>query len=167
MFAILVCDLWQRWILFIRSFVFYFPHGLWRHVMKVFCAQPFLASPHFEHFGSKRSCSERQSNLGMSEDITDHQLTVPSNAKSQHSWGVGWGEAGVVFNSSLIPFGNLGHLTWVRLQQPQEQHCPFVPVRAVVLCVQTMVWLPVFGICNLHTAADACDDAQGLYEHYY
>ena len=62
--------------------------------MKVFCAQSFLASLCFEYFGSSlvpKSCSEWQSDLGMSEDVTDHQLTVPSSAKSQHSWGVGGG----------------------------------------------------------------------------
>ena len=35
--------------------------------------------------------------------------------------------------------GNLGHLTWTRLQQLQEQCNPIVPVCAVFLCVQTMV----------------------------
>ena len=32
-----------------------------------------------------------------------------------------------------------------KAQQPQEQRCPFLPVCAVFSCVQTMVWLPVFG----------------------
>ena len=38
-----------------------------------------------------------------------------------------------------------------RLQQPQEQHYPFLPVWAVFLCVQTVVWLPMFGIFNMCT----------------
>ena len=33
--------------------------------------------------------------------------------------------------------GNLGHLTWVRLQQPQEQRYPFLTVCVLFLCVQT------------------------------
>ena len=33
-------------------------------------------------------------------------------------------------------------------------------------CVQTMVWLPVFGIFNVRTDADACADfTRGLYGH--
>ena len=45
--------------------------------------------------------------------------------------------------------------TRVRLQQLQEQHCLFLPVHGVFLCVQTMVWLPVFGIFNVCTGFDA------------
>ena len=52
--------------------------------------------------------------------------------------------------------GNLGCLTWVRLQQPQEQCCPFLPMCAVVLFIQTVVWLPLFGIFNACTDADTC-----------
>ena len=33
-----------------------------------------------------------------------------------------------------------------RLQQPQQQCYPFLPMCAVFSCVQTMVWFPVFGI---------------------
>ena len=42
-------------------------------------------------------------------------------------------------------------------QQQQEQRYPFLPVSAVLLGVQKMVWLPVFGILNVRTDADACD----------
>ena len=52
-----------------------------------------------------------------------------------------------------------------KLQQPQEQRYPFLSVRAVFSCVQTMVWLPVFGIFNMHTDVDACDCSPGMYGH--
>ena len=43
-----------------------------------------------------------------------------------------------------------------KAEQPQEQHYPFLSLCAVGFIVQTMVWLPVFGIFNVHTD-DACD----------
>ena len=52
--------------------------------------------------------------------------------------------------------GNLGCLTWIRLQQSVEQYYPFLTVRAVFSCVQTKVWLPMFGIFNVHTDVTAC-----------
>ena len=42
---------------------------------------------------------------------------------------------------------------------------PFLSVCAVFSCVQTVVWLPVFGIVNVHTDVDACYCALGLYVH--
>ena len=63
---------------------------------------------------------------------------------------------------SLSLAGNSGRLTWVRLQQPQEQCYPFLSVCAVFLCVQTIVWLPVFGIFNVCTDVESCDYARGL-----
>ena len=33
---------------------------------------------------------------------------------------------------------------------------------SVFSCVQTTVWLPVFGISNVHTGADACDYTRGM-----
>ena len=36
---------------------------------------------------------------------------------------------------------------------------------AVFLCVQTMVWLPVFGIVNMCMDVDACTCTLGLYGH--
>ena len=59
--------------------------------------------------------------------------------------------------------GNSDRLTWVRLQQPQEQRYPFLTVRAVFSCVQTMVLLPVLGIFNVRTDVKACDCTRGLY----
>ena len=48
-------------------------------------------------------------------------------------------------------------------QQPQEQRYPFLSVCAVFSYVRTMVWLPVFGICNVHV--DAYDCMRVLYGH--
>ena len=49
----------------------------------------------------------------------------------------------------------------IRHTSLQEQRYPFLSVCAVFLSDQTMVWLPVFGIFNVHTDVDACDCAQG------
>ena len=65
------------------------------------------------------------------------------------------------FKNHLSLVVNLGCLTWVRLQQPQEQCYPFLSLCAVLLCVQTIVWLIVFGIFNVHTESDASDFTQG------
>ena len=61
--------------------------------------------------------------------------------------------------------GNSSHLTWVRLQQPQEQRYPLLTVRAVFSRVQTKIWLPVLGIFNVRTDANARDCTQELYGH--
>ena len=61
---------------------------------------------------------------------------------------------------------NSGHLTWVRLQQPQEQHYPFLPVCATIyFCVsnQWYYWMSVFGIFNVHSHVDACNCTWKLY----
>ena len=58
--------------------------------------------------------------------------------------------------SSALRFnlaGNPGGLTWVRLQQRQDQRYPFPTVRAVFSSVQTMAWLPVLWTFNVHTEA--------------
>ena len=52
-----------------------------------------------------------------------------------------------------------------KAQQPQEGRYPFLSVCAVFSCVQTMVWLPVFGIFNMCIDADAFDCTQRLYGH--
>ena len=60
--------------------------------------------------------------------------------------------------------GNLGHLTWVSLQQSQEQRYLFITVPVVFLCVKAKVCRPVLGIFNLHTygmhgiASEGCVD---------
>ena len=51
---------------------------------------------------------------------------------------------------------------WVALQE-QEQHYSFLSVCAVFLCVQTTVWLPVFGTFNVCTEISACECTRGLY----
>ena len=62
--------------------------------------------------------------------------------------------------------GNSDRFTWlINTQQPQEQRYPFLSVCAVFPCVRTVVWLPVFGIFNVHTDVDACDCTRGLYGH--
>ena len=68
------------------------------------------------------------------------------------------------FYCLLYPFaGNAGRLTFVRLQQPQEQCYPFLPVHAVFSCFRTMVWLPVLGIFIVRTDVSACDCTWVLY----
>ena len=60
------------------------------------------------------------------------------------------------FSLHLSLAGNSGCLTWVRLQQPQEQRYPFLTVRAVFSCVPRKVWLPMLGIFNVRTDVNAC-----------
>ena len=62
--------------------------------------------------------------------------------------------------------GNSDRLTWVRLQQPQEQRYPFLTVRAVFSWVQTKVWLQMLGTFNVLTDVNACDCTRGLYGHH-
>ena len=45
------------------------------------------------------------------------------------------------------------------------QRYPLLSVCAVFPCVQTMVWLPVFGIVNVRTDVDTYDCTRGLYGH--
>ena len=56
-------------------------------------------------------------------------------------------------------------ITWVRLQQLQEQCYPFLPMCAVFLCVQTVLWLPVFGNFNVRTEIVVYNYTWGLYGH--
>ena len=49
----------------------------------------------------------------------------------------------------FVPCGKFGSPYLGKAQQPQEQLYPFLSVCAVFSCVQTMVWLPVFGIFNV------------------
>ena len=56
----------------------------------------------------------------------------------------------------------MDHLTWIRLQQPQEQRRPFLPICAVFVCVSdTVVFLLVFGIFTVCTDFGACSNTQG------
>ena len=68
------------------------------------------------------------------------------------------------FHLSLA--GNVGHLTWLRRQQPQEQHYPFLSVCAEFLCIQTIIWMPVLQILNMHANADAGDCTQTVQTPY-
>ena len=56
--------------------------------------------------------------------------------------------------------------TWVRLQQPREQHYLFLPVSAGFLWVQTMVWSQCLRFFYVRTDVDACDCTWGLYKHH-
>ena len=71
---------------------------------------------------------------------------------------IGYSTSGFVPCGKCRKFGSpyLG-----KAQQPQEQRYPFPSVCAVFPSVQTMLWLPVFGICNVRTDADACDCTRG------
>ena len=83
----------------------------------------------------------------------------------------------IFYSTSLSLVGNLGGLTQVRHSSckrntthsyqcvQQKQHYPFLSVCAVSACVQTIVWLPVFGIFNVCTDTDTCDYTHGLYRH--
>ena len=62
----------------------------------------------------------------------------------------------------IVPCGKFGSPYPGKAQQPREQRYLFLPVCAVISCVQTMVWLPVFGIVNVRKGVtDACDTAHG------
>ena len=61
--------------------------------------------------------------------------------------------------------GKFGSPYMGKAQQLQEQRYPFLSVCAVFPCVQTMIWLPVFGFFNVRTDGDACDCTRGLYGH--
>ena len=65
----------------------------------------------------------------------------------------------------IVPCGKFGLSYPGMAQQPQKQRYPLLSVCAVFPCVQTMVWLPAFGIFNMDTDADACDCTRGLYGH--
>ena len=60
--------------------------------------------------------------------------------------------AGLVSSTSLSIVKDSGHLTWVMLQQPQEQHCPFLLACAVFLGLASSFW-----IVNVHDDVDVYD----------
>ena len=64
----------------------------------------------------------------------------------------------------MVTCGKFGSLYTGKAQQPQDQHLLSLSVCAVLPCVQTMVRLPVFGICKVHTDADACNCTQGAVQ---
>ena len=68
------------------------------------------------------------------------------------------------FSTSLPLAGNSGLLYPDKAQQPQEQLYPFLPVNAVVSCVQITVRLPVVGVFNVSTGVDVWDCTQGFMD---
>ena len=65
----------------------------------------------------------------------------------------------------IVPCGKFGSPYLGMEQQPQEQRYPFLSVCVVFWCVQTVVWLPVFGTFNVRTEVVANDCTRGLYGH--
>ena len=65
----------------------------------------------------------------------------------------------------IIPCGKSGSPYPGKSQQPQEHRYPFLSVCGVFSCIQTMIWLPMFGIFNVRSDADACDCTRGLCGH--
>ena len=71
----------------------------------------------------------------------------------------------IIFKYLIDPFGKFGSPSPDKAEQWPEQRYSFLPMCAVFFCVQTMLWLPVFAIFNVHTDVDACDFTRGLYGH--
>ena len=61
----------------------------------------------------------------------------------------------IIFKYFIVPYEEFGLPYLDKAQQPQEHRYPFLPVCAVFLHVKTIVWLPVFGILNVHTDVNA------------
>ena len=59
----------------------------------------------------------------------------------------------------------MGCLIWIMLLQPQVQHYLFLSVCAVFSWIQTVVWLPAFGIFNVCMHVDTRNCTHGLYGH--
>ena len=66
--------------------------------------------------------------------------------------------------TSLSLAGNSCHLTWVR-HSSHKSSATHSYQCVQYFCVQTMVWLPMFGIFNTRTDVPACNCTQGLYGH--
>ena len=52
-----------------------------------------------------------------------------------------------------------------KAQQPQAQRYPFLSMCVIFSCLQTVVWLSVFGICKVRTELDVCDCTPEMYGH--
>ena len=74
---------------------------------------------------------------------------------------------GRLSQTSLSLAENSGCLTWVRHSscQSSSTHSYQCSV-AAFSCVQTVVRLPLFGICNVRSDVDACDYTRELYGHH-
>ena len=103
---------------------------------------------------------------------TDHyQFNIHQNSIVRHSVWLQYsylvcfcgGFSGVlffVFSISLSLVKNWGNLTWVR-HSSCKSSTTHSHKGVVFLCVQIMVWLPVFGIFSACMHGDACNCTQG------
>ena len=87
--------------------------------------------------------------IASATDICHHQWTCSINFYTDF------------FQYFFVPCRKFGLPYLGKAQKPQEQRYPFLSVCVVFSCVQTMVWLPVFGIFNMLTDVDACDCTRG------
>ena len=82
-------------------------------------------------------------------------------------WGGGGG--GFLQFYFIVPYGKSGSPYADKIALPltvDARAALPIPVSVCGISVyQTMVWLPVFGICNVRTAVDACNCTRGLYGH--
>ena len=68
----------------------------------------------------------------------------------------------------IQPLGKFGLLSLVKRTAATRAALPFpTSVCSISLCVQTVVWLPGFGVFNVQTDVDACDCTQWLHKHHY
>ena len=140
------------------------PHGAVQHVILGSCLPTcdivypnikivnlfFFFSPWIKSLGTKSMGYQSRSSCHM-ENATEiiikswHMNLYLHNNKFQYTWATQQGIKNVTIlgfyflknkkNLYLSLGGNLGCLTWVRLKQPKEQHDPFLPMPAVLLCV--------------------------------
>ena len=66
----------------------------------------------------------------------------------------------IILDLSLVE--NSGCFTWIKLQQLQQRCYLFLFLCAVFSCVQTLVWLSVFGIFNMHADIDGIESMSVL-----
>ena len=82
-------------------------------------------------------------------------------------WGVGGG--GFFKFYFIVPYGKSGCPYADKIALPLTVDArAALPIRLSVCGIsvyQTMVPLPVFGICNVRTAVGACDCTRGLHGH--
>ena len=90
--------------------------------------------------------------IASATDICHHQWTCSINFYTDF------------FQYFFVPCGKFGLPYLGKAQKPQEQRFPFLSVCAVLLCVQTMVWLPVWDIFNVRIDFDACDYTRTQWE---
>ena len=105
--------------------------------------------------------------------LLEHQFQQLSTNTVSHAFvchvncNMKWKQTSSFVNTYII------YVPCRELRSPSLQHYPSLSLQrypslsvcAVFLRVQAMVRLPVFGIDNMHTGADACDCTRGLYVH--